>query len=101
MTHPLPDEICEQIRDSIPKLPCDEHGKLLSYDGQRILDGMFEELSEVSNAEMRAAANWQLEQVVKALNQCKEEKRSCIEVIYLFHEKLEAMCPTTKTQEEN
>jgi hypothetical protein len=64
MTHPLPDEICEQIRDSIPNLPCDEHGKLLSYDGQRILDGMFEELSEVSNAEMRAAADWQLEKVV-------------------------------------
>ena len=101
MTHPLTDEICEQIRDSIPKLPCDEHGKLLSYDGQRILDGMVEELSEVSNAEMRAAADWQLEQVVKALNQCKEEKRSCIEVIYLFHEKLEAMRPTTKTQEGN
>ena len=98
MTHPLTDEICEQIRDSMPKLPCDEHGKLLSYDGQRILDGMFEELSEVSNAEMRAAADWQLEQVVKALNQCKEEKRSCIEVIYLFHEKLEAMRPT---QEDN
>ena len=49
---------------------------------------------------MRAAADWQLEQVVKALNQCKEEKRSCIEVIYLFHQKLEAMRPTT-TQEDN
>jgi len=46
---------------------------------------------------MRAAADWQLEQVVKALNQCKEEKRSCIEVIYLFHQKLEAMRP----QEDN
>jgi hypothetical protein len=49
---------------------------------------------------MRAAADWQLEQVVKALNQCKEEKRSCIEVIYLFHQKLEAMRPTT-TQENS
>ena len=47
---------------------------------------------------MRAAADWQLEQVVKALNQCKEEKRSCIEVIYLFHQKLEAM---RLTQENN
>jgi hypothetical protein len=61
--HPLTDEICDQMRDSIPKLPCDEYGKLLSYDGQRILDGMFEEHFEVSNAEMRTAADWQLEQV--------------------------------------
>ena len=65
--HPLTDEIIHQILDSMPKLPCDEHGKLLSYDGQRILNGMFEELFEVSNAEMRAAADWQLEQVIEWL----------------------------------
>ncbi len=60
--HPLTDEICEQIRDSIPEFRRDEQGHILSYDGQRILDGMFEELFEVSNAEMRSAADWQLEQ---------------------------------------
>ena len=49
---------------------------------------------------MRAAADWQLKQVIKALNQCKKEKRSCCEVLYLFHQKLEAMRPTT-TQEES
>ena len=67
MTHPLTDEICRQIQDSTPELPCDEHGKALSYDGQRILDGMFEEMSEVSRAEMRSAADWQLEQVIEWL----------------------------------
>ncbi len=65
MTQFLTDEICEQIRDSIPKLRRDEHGHTFSHDGQRILDGMVEELSEVSNAEMRAAADLQLEQVIE------------------------------------
>ena len=67
--HPLTDEICEQIQDSIPKLPRDEHGHTFSYDGQRILDGMVEELCEISNAEMRSAADWQLEQVMKWLDE--------------------------------
>ena len=71
--HPLTDEICEQIQVSIPVLPCDEQGHILSYDGQRILDGMFEELFEVSNAEMRAAYDKgrddQLEQVMKWLDE--------------------------------
>ena len=49
---------------------------------------------------LRAAADWQLEQVIKALNQCKKEKRSCCEVLYPFHEKLKAMRSTT-TQENN
>ena len=66
--HPLTDEIYEQIRDSIPELQLDEQGHILSYDGQRILDGMFEEHFEVSNAEMRAAYDKgrddQLEQVM-------------------------------------
>ena len=79
--HPLTDEICCQLwqdnKDNWLKLqePCPATRRV-----------------------MRSAADWQLEQVVKALNQCKEEKRSCIEVIYLFHEKLEAMRPT---QEDN
>ena len=66
--HPLTDKICEQIRDSI-KLRRDEQGHILSYDGQRILDGMFEELFEISNAEMRTAYDKgrddQLEKVMK------------------------------------
>jgi len=74
MTHPLTDEICLAIDDNSMIDEADWKGS------------------------MRAGADWQLEQVVKALNQCKEEKRSCIEVIYLFHEKLEAMRPT---QEDN
>jgi len=67
--HPLTDEIMHQILDSIPKLPCDEHGELLSYDGQRVLDGMFEELDETVLAEMRTTADWQLEQVMKWLDE--------------------------------
>ena len=67
--HPLTDEICEQIQDSIPRLPRDEMGYTLSYDGQRILGGMVEELCEISNAKMRSAADWQLEQVMKCLEE--------------------------------
>ncbi len=67
--HPLTDEIHTQIFYSIPKLPCDEHGKALSYDGQRILDGMVEEMFERSRAEMCSAADWQLEQVMKWLDE--------------------------------
>ena len=67
--HPLTDEICEQIQDSMPVLPCDEQGHILSFDGQRILDGMFEELFEISNAEMLTAYDKgrddQLEKVMK------------------------------------
>jgi hypothetical protein len=77
MTHPLTDEICEGLANTEDR-----------------------PFTDIEMDNMRAAADWQLEQVVKALNQCKEEKRSCIEVIYLFHEKLEAMRPT-KTQEDS
>jgi len=87
MTHPLTDEICEELSSCITILNAGEADPYISpFD---------------VGCDMRSAADWQLEQVVKALNQCKEEKRSCIEVIYLFHEKLEAMRPTTKTQENN
>ena len=77
MTHPLTDAICEKLANTEDR-----------------------PFTDIEMDNMRAAADWQLEQVVKALNQCKEEKRSCIEVIYLFHEKLEAMRPT-KTQEDS
>ena len=80
MSHPLTDELIEEIAQFEPDLT--------------------DPLRDNRTNDMRAAADWQLEQVVKALNQCKEEKRSCIEVIYLFHEKLEAMRPT-KTQEDS
>jgi len=69
MTHPLTDEIFNQILDSIPALPCDEQGHILSYDGQRILDNVFEECAETNLAEMRAAADWQLEQVMEWLDE--------------------------------
>ena len=65
--HPLTDEICDQIVSSTPPLPRDQQGRILSYDG-RILDGMFEECFEEQKHEMRAAADWQLEQVMKWLD---------------------------------
>ena len=98
--HSLTDEICDQIRDSIPKLPCDEYGKLLSYDGQRILDGMFEEHFEVSNAEMRTAADWQLEQVIEWLNETISERGSSLEAVNIPEELREAMRPTQENNNE-
>jgi len=105
--HPLTDEIMNQILDSIPKLPCDEHGKLLSYDGQRVLDGMVEELDETVLAEMRTTADWQLEQVIEWLkfgyqtdpNLSEERKRigGFMEIAIALEQ---AMRPTN-TQEED
>ena len=106
MTHPLTDEICRQIQDSTPELPCDEHGKALSYDGQRILDGMFEELFEVANAEMRSAADWQLEQVNDFFDNYRKTVMevnpghipSLTELLSLMNQ---AMRPTTTTTQED
>ena len=67
--HPLTDEICDQIVSSTPPLPRDQQDRVLSYDG-RILDGMFEECFEEQKHEMRAAADWQLLQVIKWLEDC-------------------------------
>ena len=67
MTHQLTDEICHQIVSSTPPLPRDQQDRVLSYDG-RILDGMFEECFEEQKHEMRAAADWQLDQVMKWLD---------------------------------
>ena len=100
--HPLTDEICNQIQDSIPKLRRDEHGHTFSHDGQRILDGMVEELSEVSNAEMRAAADWQLEKCDDELGNIlhclaiagKITGEERIQIYVLFKE---AMRPTNAT----
>lgn len=48
--------------------------------------------------DLRLVADWQLEQVIQTWEQCRKEKRSCIEVVYLFHQKLKAMRPQ---QQEN
>ena len=45
MTHPLTDEICDQIQDSVH--PCDP-------------------------ADMRAVADWQLEQVIEWIKECPD-----------------------------
>ena len=71
--HPLTDEICDQIQDSVH--PCDPEN-------------------------MRTAADWQLEQVITAWEQCLESPRTDIQDLLDFGQKLKAMRPTT-TQEDN
>ena len=68
MTHPLTDEMCEQL---VPFLLESRH------DYQ----------------EMRAAADWQLEQVIQVWEQCMEEPGTDIQVIRRFEQKLKAMRP--------
>jgi len=65
--HPLTDEICDQIQDSVH--PCDPEN-------------------------MRAAADWQLEQVIKWLNETIFERGSCLEAVNIPEELAEAMRPT-------
>ena len=72
--HPLTDEICDQIQDSVH--PCDPEN-------------------------MRTAADWQLEQVITAWEQCLESPRTDIQDLLDFGQKLKAMRPTTTTQENN
>jgi len=72
MNHPLTDELCDQIVSSTPPLPRDHQDRVLSYDG-RILDGMFEECFEVEKHQMRAAADLQLDQVQKNLEDFLKE----------------------------
>jgi len=71
--HPLTDEICDQIQDSVH--PCDPEN-------------------------MRTAADWQLEKVITAWEQCLESPRIDIQDLLDFGQKLKAMRPTT-TQENN
>ena len=73
--HPLTDEICDG---------------LVSF---------FLE-SEYDYVEMRAAADWQLEQVLKWLNETIFERGSSFEAVNIPEELEEAMRPTT-TQEDN
>ena len=50
---------------------------------------------------MRAAADWQLEQDLKWLNETIFERGSCLEAVNIPEELAEAMRPTTTTQEHN
>jgi len=68
--HPLTDEICDQIQDSVH--PCDPEN-------------------------MRTAADWQLEKVITAWEQCLESPRTDIQDLLDFGQKLKAMRP----QEDN
>ena len=53
------------------------------------------------NEKMRAAADWQLDQVITAWEQCLESPRTNIQDLLDFGQKLKAMRPTTTTQENN
>ena len=53
------------------------------------------------NEKMRAAADWQLDQVITAWEQCLESPRTDIQDLLDFGQKLKAMRPTTTTQENN
>ena len=78
--HPLTDEVIEEIAHS---------GYIDDY-------GRYNYAAD----DMRAAADWQLEQVIQAWNQCMAEPVTDLQFIRLFSKKLKAMRPTT-TQEDN
>ena len=71
MTHPLTDELIEEIARFDPDAD-----------------------------DMRAAADWQLEQVIKWLNETILERGCSFEAVNIPEELAEAMRPTT-TQENN
>ena len=71
--HPLTDEICEEL---VPFCLETEYDYIV----------------------MRAAADWQLEQVIQAWEQYLEEPGTYTQAIRRFDQKLKAMRPTT-TQE--
>ena len=71
--HPLTDEMCE-ILSRQPWLDPDVDVEGTAYD-------------------MRAAADWQLEQVIQSWEQCMEEPGTDIQVIRRFEQKLKAMRP--------
>ena len=77
MTHPLTDEIIEEITEEV-----------LCYDYSITVEDA-----------LRIAADWQLEQVVQAWEQCMEEPVTDIQVIRRFEQKLKAMRP--QQQEDN
>jgi predicted dehydrogenase len=67
-----------------------------------LTDEVIEEIAwfDPDAADMRAAADWQLEQVITAWEQCLESPRIDIQDLLDFGQKLKAMRPTT-TQEDN
>ena len=71
--HPLTDEIILSIADEAYHLP--------GYQD-----------------DMRAAADWQLEQVIQAWEQCLEWPKTDIQNLLDFGQKLKAMRPTTTTE---
>ena len=83
--HPLTDETCEDLSSCITILtaPGDPDPYICP---QYIAD------------DMRAAADWQLEQVIQAWEQCLEWPKTDIQNLLDFGQKLKAMRPTT-TQE--
>ena len=80
MTHPLTDEIIEEIWEKTG--PCDP-----AYFGER----------HPSPEEMRAAADWQLEQVIEQWEEVMDSTMTDIQVIREFDKRLKAMRP----QEDN
>ena len=76
MTHPLTDDTCRQLANIRGRLG----------------------LAEIDF--MRAAADWQLEQVLKWLNETILERGCSFEAVNIPEELEEAMRPTT-TQEDN
>lgn len=79
--HPLTDEMCENIAPTA------------QWAGD-IGDTIFR------HCDMRAAADWQLEQVLKWLNETIFERGSSFEAVNIPEELEEAMRPTT-AQEDN
>jgi hypothetical protein len=80
--HPLTDEIIEEIAEIAEDVSC--------YDYP----------IPIFRCDMRAAADWQLEQVIEWLNETISERGSNLEAVNIPEELREAMRPTN-TQESN
>ena len=75
--HPLTDEICERV-------------------SRRCVSTT----TSIERDNMRTAADWQLEEVTKWLNETIFERGSCLEAVNIPEELAEAMRPTN-TQEDS
>ena len=84
--HPLTDDICEDLSSFIKILTA-------PWGADPYICPQY-----VAN-DMRAAADWQLEEVIKWLNETIFERGSCLEAVNIPEELAEAMRPT-KTQEK-
>jgi len=86
--HPLTDEMCERFGSCITIITAP--GEPDPYIcPQYIAD------------DMRAAADWQLEEVLKWLNETILERGCSFEAVNIPEELQEAMRPATTTQEDN